>query len=64
MERRATPRAALLVAGELLAWWAALALLWLVLITTVDTLERIVGASVAAVGALLARAGRRAVTWR
>lgn len=64
MTRRTAPRAALLAAGELLAWWAALALLWLVLISTVDTLERIVGASCAAAGALLARAGRRAVTWR
>ncbi|MGA5036710.1 hypothetical protein ACPCA8_06565 [Streptomyces capoamus] len=64
MTRRTAPRAFLLAASELLAWWAALALLWLVLITTVDTLERIVGASCAAAGALAARAGRRAVTWR
>ncbi|MGW5369273.1 hypothetical protein ACWER6_25450 [Streptomyces sp. NPDC004009] len=61
---RTTTRTALLALGELLAWWAALALLWLVFITSVDTLERIVGASAAAAGALLARAGRRAVTWR
>ncbi|MER6038114.1 MULTISPECIES: hypothetical protein [unclassified Streptomyces] len=61
---RGTPRTVLLALAELLAWWTALALLWLVLITSVDTLERIVGASAAAVGALLARAGRRAVTWR
>lgn len=64
MNRRTALRAVLSAAGELLAWWAALALLWLVLISTVDTLERIVGAGCAAVGALLARAGRRAVTWR
>ncbi|MFF8726704.1 hypothetical protein ACF073_09455 [Streptomyces sp. NPDC015171] len=64
MTRRTAPRAVLLAGAELLAWWAALALLWLVLITAVDTLERIVGASAAALGALLARAGRRAVTWR
>ena len=64
MRRRTAPRAVLLAAGEFLLWWGALALLWLVLISTVDTLERIVGASVAAAGALLARAGRRAVTWR
>ncbi|MEU9989308.1 hypothetical protein ACFZCP_36155 [Streptomyces sp. NPDC007971] len=57
-------RTAALVLGELLAWWTGLALLWLVLVSSVDTLERIVGASAAAVGALLARAGRRAVTWR
>ncbi|MFF4112845.1 hypothetical protein [Streptomyces sp. NPDC001714] len=59
-----TRRTAVVAAAELLAWWAGLALLWLVFISTVDTLERIVGASAAAVGALVARAGRRAVTWR
>ncbi|MER7835007.1 hypothetical protein ABTY98_03610 [Streptomyces sp. NPDC096040] len=59
-----TRRTALVAAAELLTWWAGLALLWLVFISTVDTLERIVGAGVAAVGALVARAGRRAVTWR
>jgi hypothetical protein len=64
MTRRTAPRTILLVLGELLVWWGALAVLWLVFITSVDTLERIVGASAAAVGALLARAGRRAVTWR
>ncbi|MFI2759102.1 hypothetical protein ACH5A3_09535 [Streptomyces echinatus] len=64
MTRRTAPRAVLLATGELLAWWAALALLWLVLITSVDTLERIVGASCAALGAILARLVRRAVTWR
>ncbi|MGJ5756283.1 hypothetical protein FB563_8172 [Streptomyces puniciscabiei] len=64
MTRRTAPRTALLVVAELLVWWGALALLWLVFITSVDTLERVVGASAAAVGALLARAGRRAVTWR
>ncbi|WP_406431785.1 hypothetical protein OHB00_05450 [Streptomyces sp. NBC_00631] len=57
-------RTALVAAAELLAWWAVLALLWLVFISSVDTLERIVGASVAAIGALVARAGRRAVSWR
>ena len=64
MTRRTAPRTVLLAGAELLAWWAALALLWLMLVTTVDTLELVVGASCAAVGALLARAGRRAVTWR
>ncbi|MEU2060519.1 hypothetical protein [Streptomyces sp. NPDC013455] len=64
MTRRTAPRAVLLAVGELLAWWAALALLWLVFVTTVDTLERIVGGACAAAGAVLARAGRRAVTWR
>jgi lauroyl/myristoyl acyltransferase len=57
-----TPRTALLAAAELLVWWLALALLWLVLISTVDTLERAVGAGAAFVGALAARAARRAVT--
>ncbi|MEU2624035.1 hypothetical protein ABZ642_39005 [Streptomyces sp. NPDC007157] len=59
-----TGRTALVAAAELLTWWAGLALLWLVFIGGVDTLERIVGASAAAVGALAARVGRRAVTWR
>ncbi|MEW2306457.1 hypothetical protein AB0958_42025 [Streptomyces sp. NPDC006655] len=56
-----TRRTALVAAAELLVWWVVLALLWLVFISTVDTLERIVGASAAAIGALVARAGRRAV---
>ncbi|MGW2645631.1 hypothetical protein ACWC2T_12090 [Streptomyces sp. NPDC001393] len=64
MTRRTAPRTVLLVLGELLVWWGALAVLWLVFITSVDTLERVVGGCAAAVGALLARAGRRAVTWR
>jgi hypothetical protein len=57
-----TPRTALLAVAELLAWWAVLAALWLVLISTVDTLELAVGAGAAAVAALVARAARRAVT--
>ncbi|MBO4253724.1 hypothetical protein [Streptomyces griseorubiginosus] len=57
-----TPRTALLAAAELMGWWVALALLWLVLISTVDTLELAVGAASALVGALAARAARRAVT--
>ncbi|MFE7860113.1 hypothetical protein [Streptomyces sp. NPDC057403] len=57
-----TPRTALLALAELLAWWAALVLLWLVLISTVDTLELVVGAGCAGVGALAACAARRAVT--
>ncbi|NUP16029.1 MAG: hypothetical protein HOZ81_08000 [Streptomyces sp.] len=60
MNRRTT----LLVAAEFLAWWAALALLWLVLISTVDALELIVGAGVAGVAALAALGARRAVTGR
>ncbi|MGW4565902.1 hypothetical protein ACWEN3_26985 [Streptomyces sp. NPDC004561] len=64
MNRRTAPRTVLLAVGELLAWWVALTVLWLVLITPVYTLEWVVGGSCAAAGALLARAGRRAVTWR
>ncbi|WP_367319124.1 hypothetical protein [Streptomyces sp. HUAS ZL42] len=60
MNRRTT----LLAAAETLAWWAGLCLLWLVLVSTVDTLELAVGAGVAGVGALAARAARRAVTDR
>ena len=59
-----TGRTTLLAAAELLAWWAALAVLWLVLISTVDTLELAVGAAVAGLGALAARAARRAVSER
>ncbi|POX47153.1 hypothetical protein C3489_30340 [Streptomyces sp. Ru71] len=60
MDRRTTLRAT----GELLAWWAALAVLWLVLISTVYPLELAVGGGAAAVGALAARAARRAVNDR
>jgi hypothetical protein len=41
-------RPSTLPALELLAWWAALAVLWLVLITAVDALELVVGAAAAA----------------
>ncbi len=57
MNAHTTLRAAL----EILLWWAGLILLWLVLISTVDTLERVVGVSAALVGAVAARAARRAV---
>ncbi|MFF0791779.1 hypothetical protein [Streptomyces spiralis] len=53
-------RTTLLAVGEVLAWWAALVVLWLMLISTVYTLEWVVGACAALVGALAARAGRRA----
>ena len=49
---------------EILGWWACLALLWLMFISAVDTLELIVGASVALVGALAAWAAGRAVSDR
>lgn len=56
-----TRRAALLAGAELLAWWAALLVLWLILVTAVDALELAVGTGVAALGALAATAVRRAV---
>ncbi|AEM82857.1 hypothetical protein [Streptomyces violaceusniger] len=49
---------------EVLVWWAALTGIWLVLIGTVDPLEILVGSAAALAAALLARAGRRAVTGR
>ncbi|MGW2719205.1 hypothetical protein [Streptomyces sp. NPDC001492] len=57
-----TPRTALFTVVELLGWWIALGLLWLVLISTVDTLELLVGAGCAGVGAVAARGARRAVS--
>ncbi|MFE5812460.1 hypothetical protein ACFQ6S_03440 [Streptomyces sp. NPDC056479] len=57
-------RTALFTAAEFLAWWAGLAVLWLVLISTVDILELTVGAGVAGLAALAAVAARRAVTGR
>ncbi|MBI0378915.1 hypothetical protein JBE27_22175 [Streptomyces albiflaviniger] len=49
---------------EVLVWWAALTGIWLVLISTVDPLELLAGAASALAAAVLARAGRRAVTDR
>ncbi|GAA0441199.1 MULTISPECIES: hypothetical protein [Streptomyces] len=49
---------------EVAVWWAALLALWTVLISTVDTLELLVGAAVSLVGAVAAGAARRAVTDR
>ncbi len=60
MDRRTT----LVATAEFLAWWAALAVLWLILISVVDTLELAVGVGVAAVAALAAVAARRAVAGR
>ncbi|KUN74763.1 hypothetical protein AQJ46_04345 [Streptomyces canus] len=57
-------RTTLLATAELLGWWAALAVLWLVFVSTVDSLELAVGAGAACLGALAARAARRAVTGR
>ncbi|MBY8869425.1 MULTISPECIES: hypothetical protein [Streptomyces] len=57
-------RSALLALGEVVLWWAALVVLWLMLISTVYTLEWAVGAGAAGVGAIVARIGRRAVVRR
>ncbi|GGN57188.1 hypothetical protein GCM10011579_019160 [Streptomyces albiflavescens] len=57
-------RAALSGALEVLAWWAALMALWLVLISAPATLELVVGAAAALVGALAAGGARRAVSGR
>lgn len=55
-------RAAAHASAEILAWWALLTGLWLVLISTVDTVELGVGTGSALLTAFLARAARRAVT--
>lgn len=57
-------RRALLAVAEVAAWWVPLAVLWLVLVSTVDPLEGAVGAGASAVVALVARGARRAVTGR
>ncbi|MGW0710678.1 hypothetical protein ACWD4G_32770 [Streptomyces sp. NPDC002643] len=57
-------RTVLVALGELAVWWTGLLLLWLVLISTVDPLELLVGTGIALAGAVAARAGRRVVTWR
>ncbi|WP_392667519.1 hypothetical protein [Streptomyces sp. LN785] len=50
--------------AEVALWWAALLGLWMVLISTVDFLEFLVGAAAALVAALAARGARRAVAHR
>jgi hypothetical protein len=60
VNRRTTLRAM----AEVPLWWAALTGLWLVFVTTVDPLELAVGAGAALLGALAARAARRAATAR
>ncbi|POX36049.1 hypothetical protein C3486_35655 [Streptomyces sp. Ru73] len=50
--------------AETTAWWAALLILWLLFISTIDALEVLVGAAVSLVGAVAAGAARRAVTDR
>ncbi|MFE1946900.1 hypothetical protein [Streptomyces massasporeus] len=56
--------ATLLAVAEVPLWWAALTALWLVFAGTVDPLELAVGAGAALLGALAARAARRAVGGR
>ncbi|MEU6331198.1 hypothetical protein ABZ851_28565 [Streptomyces sp. NPDC047049] len=46
--------------AELLLWWAALTLLWVVLIGPVDTLEWLVGAGAGLIAAAVACRARRA----
>ncbi|MFD9218993.1 hypothetical protein ACFWDI_02915 [Streptomyces sp. NPDC060064] len=48
-------------AAELVVWWVALFVLWLMLISTIDVLELVVGTAAALVGAVAACAARRAV---
>ncbi|MFF3908070.1 hypothetical protein ACFYZJ_19265 [Streptomyces sp. NPDC001848] len=60
MNARTTFRAVL----EIVLWWGGLTVLWIVLISSVDTLEWAVGASAALLGAVAARAARRAVIAR
>ncbi|GGU06298.1 hypothetical protein [Streptomyces violascens] len=52
------------VAAEVLAWWLLLTGAWLVLISTVDALEYLVGASAALLAAVAAQAARRAMSGR
>jgi hypothetical protein len=61
MTHRGTVLGPLAAVGEVTAWWAALLAAYLVLIGTVDGLEVLVGAGCALLGALTARAARRAV---
>ncbi len=50
----------LTASAELIGWWAALTLLWIVLIGPVDPLEWCVGAAAGLIAALAARGARRA----
>lgn len=52
------------VSAEVLAWWLLLTGGWLVLISTVDPLEWLVGAAAALLAAVGARAARRAMSGR
>ncbi|MBL1099288.1 hypothetical protein [Streptomyces coffeae] len=50
----------LMAGAELVGWWGALTLLWIVLIGPVDPLEWLVGAGAGLVSAAAARGARRA----
>ncbi|WP_030667013.1 hypothetical protein [Streptomyces rimosus] len=54
------PSGAAAKAAEPAVWWAVLTGLWLVLVSSLDTLEFLVGAAAALLGAFAARAARRA----
>ncbi|MFH8683790.1 hypothetical protein [Streptomyces lydicus] len=54
----------LTTSAELIGWWAALTLLWIVLIGPVDTLEWAVGAGAGLVAAAAAVGARRAAGGR
>ncbi|MFH8405704.1 hypothetical protein ACH4FX_13140 [Streptomyces sp. NPDC018019] len=60
MSGAAKPPGAAVTTLELAGWWAVLAGLWLVLISSPDLLECLVGAAAALLGAFAARAARRA----
>lgn len=51
-------------AAEVTVWWAALLVLWLTLISSVDALEVSVGSVAALLGALAGSGARRAVERR
>ncbi len=57
-------RAGALAVAESAGWWAGLTVVWLMLISTVDTLEAAVGAGAALLAAVAARGARRAVMTR
>lgn len=62
MSGAAKPSGVTAAAVELAVWWAVLAALWLVLVSSLDLLECLVGAGAALLGACAARAARRGAT--
>ncbi|MFG2721261.1 hypothetical protein ACGFW5_23620 [Streptomyces sp. NPDC048416] len=53
---------AVAVTAEVVAWWLLLTGVWLILISTVDALECLVGAAAALLAAVAAAAARRAMS--